>query len=1014
MPKTVKYSPDLVSLRPYVFHVPTMAELDAEIVQAKMDKDIAASPSVELATFGGVHYATKENPNPSKVYRPTIIPPKEIAPYGGNKFVTSDLTVASNYYVSNAAVNGYGLGVDSGSTSTKLAPFLTINYAITKCSNGDTIYVNGTSSTKTSANHPYVENSGSGFLQCSVSVTIQRDPTQTDSNGFVVIQPVANTTRVMSCGLDSGSGQTFSDLWFDNLVGSSGLTAITAHASAALTFIRCGGLNISSSGIFIGGTGSTSTPVVLDRCINDASCLGGYILWNGSNLTVKGGTFPMTGGQKIISAGGNGLTMGSFTMQAASDNSRCVFSGNGIPFYLFGGTYTNFNCSYFDFNNTQRGFAFSLGTDAAAAITGTFTFSNFTVTYGANSTNAWFPGVLTENFTVNPTLHDFTITEPRTDGTSLACIQMSNFIGTPVIYNGTINNAGQQYACLIGNDGLATNTFNTATTTGYQNLGDVSGNTYVDQFFTTPAITAQSPNYAGTVVLNMKKISSPTGTIACALYTDSAGNPGSLIEAADATLSASVLTSSPLPYQFNFASRTHIAAGTKIHVRLFYSGGTGIDGTDYIQIQENTTTTNGSILKSANGSSWTADTSHSLMYYYSTGSYGLTDPVFRNNVVYGTQPTTQQHGCIFGTTVRGQQYRNQYYGTVITNIFKFCKASSSSRGLCWANLVSTNATGANPYLAAAKASQYVDYLNNTLVVYGTCTAQMVQVPDNTPYFGSASVNAQLCDNVRFMNNIVINGSTTGTSPVFALTANGLNNTATNVTINYNDVWTLHSNPIGIVGSTTYSTWTTWQGANYDLNSINTDPLLFNEAAPAASTDFVPGITSPSLKLGTNTNGAVPTDYNGVAFGLTPDAGSFNILATTAANANPPNTFNPLPNAFNWKSPSPATIAATYMLLPQVGSFSANATAVSSPVVQTILMNATSGALTATLPSAVVGTQVTVTKTDSSGNAVTVATVSGQTITSVAGSVATTYSLATQGKSVTLTSNGTNWVVTASI
>lgn len=75
----------------------------------------------------------------------------------------------------------------------------------------------------------------------------------------------------------------------------------------------------------------------------------------------------------------------------------------------------------------------------------------------------------------------------------------------------------------------------------------------------------------------------------------------------------------------------------------------------------------------------------------------------------------------------------------------------------------------------------------------------------------------------------------------------------------------------------------------------------------------------------------------------------------------------------------------------------------------VLMDATSGALTCTLPTAVpqvtgTGRRFTVVKIDSSGNAVTVATTSAQTINGSA-----TASLAAQWNRITVVSNGTNWV-----
>lgn len=83
---------------------------------------------------------------------------------------------------------------------------------------------------------------------------------------------------------------------------------------------------------------------------------------------------------------------------------------------------------------------------------------------------------------------------------------------------------------------------------------------------------------------------------------------------------------------------------------------------------------------------------------------------------------------------------------------------------------------------------------------------------------------------------------------------------------------------------------------------------------------------------------------------------------------------------------------------------------------TVSVDASAGAATRTLPPAVnlAGEQYTIIKSDSSGNAVSVATTSSQTISgNNAGGTyvsATTYSLAAQGSRVTVLSDGSNWAI----
>ena len=915
-------------------------------------------------------------------------------------------------YVSNVASNGYGLGNDSTGNGTQATPYLTINKAVTVSSNGDTINVNGTSSTKLSANHPYVENSGSGFLQIAISVVVQRDPSQTDSTGFVVIQPVANTTRVMSCGLDSGvTGQTFSDLWFDNLVGSSGITALTPHASSlSLTLIRCGGLNISSSGAFIGSTSGTN-PVTLDRCILDSTNLGGFISWQSGNLIIKGGTYTgMTGGQKIVVAGSTGVTQGSFTLQADINGGVAAFGGNGIPYYQTGGVVTGFAASGFSFTNCQRGFNFAGGSDAAMAITGSWTMNNFTVTYGSNSTLTFFTGT-TENF-VAPTIHDFTITEPRTDGTSVACFDLLSCTGSPLIYNGTINNSGQTYCLKVGSDGPSNNTNNSTAGTGFQNLGDVSGNAYVDQFFTTQSYAQTAFSYLGYIMFSLKKTGSPTGTISCSLYADNSGNPGSLIETAANTLAATALTTSVQTIEFDFQSRTHITPGTKVHVVLSYSGGTGINGTDYVLIAENTTTTAGSVLKSSDNASWSADSSHALLFVCATGAWAIIDPVVRNCVINGNNYNVQQHGLILGCTTRGQMYRNQHFNTTITNIFKFNKASSGNRAVAWGNLVVTGTTYSNSYLFAQKAGQYADYVNNTFVTTGACTAAAVFIPDNQGNFGLTVANGMVADNIRVMNNIFVNASTTGTTPTYNAIANPIGQYATNITIDYNDVYTTHGNPIGIVNGTTYSSWATWKAVNLashlvspDAHSINTDPLLANESNPTTYTDFIPALNSPVKGVGINMNGTVPTDYVGNNYSLAPDIGAFSLSPYYLVTQINKIVLNPFTGQFDYAG---LTKAVADLLYAPTATQYTTTTSLAIPPSKgktVIFADATSASITITLPDSTLcaGGSFKVIKKDSTGNTVTLATAGGQTIDGSATKV-----LSSQYNSFTADSDGANY------
>ncbi len=97
----------------------------------------------------------------------------------------------------------------------------------------------------------------------------------------------------------------------------------------------------------------------------------------------------------------------------------------------------------------------------------------------------------------------------------------------------------------------------------------------------------------------------------------------------------------------------------------------------------------------------------------------------------------------------------------------------------------------------------------------------------------------------------------------------------------------------------------------------------------------------------------------------------------------------------------------YLLKPRVASISADYTA--SDLDSVVLVDATSAGITVTLPDATVvsGKNITIKKTDASANAVTVDGNGSQKIDG-----ATTASLASQNKYISIVSDGTNWHIVA--
>lgn len=96
----------------------------------------------------------------------------------------------------------------------------------------------------------------------------------------------------------------------------------------------------------------------------------------------------------------------------------------------------------------------------------------------------------------------------------------------------------------------------------------------------------------------------------------------------------------------------------------------------------------------------------------------------------------------------------------------------------------------------------------------------------------------------------------------------------------------------------------------------------------------------------------------------------------------------------------------------ISSVSADNSMPPTPERQLWLVDATAAARAVTLPDATTcfGVEITVIKSDSSANAVAVNRAGSQTILGTGGASLTTFSLTAQGKSVTMISTGTGWII----
>lgn len=141
-----------------------------------------------------------------------------------------------------------------------------------------------------------------------------------------------------------------------------------------------------------------------------------------------------------------------------------------------------------------------------------------------------------------------------------------------------------------------------------QNIGSASSNQAVAQGF-----KLSSSGKLKYVQVKLLKVGSPTGTISCAVYSDNAGVPGSLLSISK-ILDVSKLPDTATWVHFNFAhtAPTLSASPTQYHISL----GVSVDASNYLQwrMDGSAATYTGGSKALWNGTSWTTDTDDDMMF----------------------------------------------------------------------------------------------------------------------------------------------------------------------------------------------------------------------------------------------------------------------------------------------------------------------------------------------------------------------------------------------------------------
>ena len=117
----------------------------------------------------------------------------------------------------------------------------------------------------------------------------------------------------------------------------------------------------------------------------------------------------------------------------------------------------------------------------------------------------------------------------------------------------------------------------------YGNLGGGAAEVQANDDFVSQTFAADSSGPLSYATFNLSyDVSAPTGTLVVGIYSDSGGNPGSLLETSS-SVNAATLTNTFATYTFNFTGATDLVAGTVYHLVLNTSGVT-FSGTNGIII----------------------------------------------------------------------------------------------------------------------------------------------------------------------------------------------------------------------------------------------------------------------------------------------------------------------------------------------------------------------------------------------------------------------------------------------
>ena len=801
-----------------------------------------------------------------------------MAGVSASALVFASPALATAYFVSNSATNGYALGVDANSGLSVSAPFLTIAKCTSVTAAADVCTINPSAT-------PYSENSASsGYLAFGSGATVQGDPTQcalgstptiraASYSGWVVNVPSASTAQTLAC------------VTIDPQLGAS-RQGVKVNASQALTLSRVAFINGNSS-LISDFTGAWN--LTLDRInVDSSNTYSGTTLF-GFYATSQNGTLVFTGGTLAAPNVSTGQLLFQTThistvaFNKAVDGSRLTFFGPAAYQLRVNAAASIASMTgYVGFNATTSGVFFYQGTVSSYALTISsqnmttgrpFSGSGFTSSSGSITFDSFignYPAVyINSEFASNQHINygNFSITAGGNPG---YFIQVSGGSGFQVNNNAFTLASGDSLGTFIsfGPDGITPEASNSSAATATQAIGDTSNNSIACQSWTAKAASSNShfPN-AAAAFFYLKKTGSPAGTLTAQLYSDSAGAPGTLLATSTTTLAASALTTSSALYEFAWNPPPAITGAATYHACLAYAGTN--DGTNYVLADTNATTTEGSIHTAPTSSgAWTADAAHALLNQVYTSVYQTVSPQANDNrfTLLGTgDGATEMQGIQLGSSYNPQALRNFFQVLGVGGGVGYGILAKNTYGN--STLISGNGiiVGGGVYGGIYDKAAYgtVTATHNTIVVNGTASGATGVL------IGPDSLNEVNTINPAPMvsaNNAIV--TTSGNFPYGVLTGSS-------VSADYDDLYAAGA----VYEKTTGANWATWRASGQEANGINVSPNLTNQSAPTVMASLYPLAGSPLFNAGSGTFPTTPYDgYGNLFSSVNPTIGAFSVMS----------------------------------------------------------------------------------------------------------------------------------------